>query len=166
VGRSLHDETCIYAWQRLSTSDQKLSLINSRVATSVRLRLCAPNSTEAALIAPMMNLSIDAGLSGGGWAPEPKQLSADIGAPGALMGPPALMEAIANPAPAPAAATPRRPTKSKTLRPMTKTTPIADAPSSPVGGVIVPAPPGEPSDATAPRAAPVAVPSPPTGARS
>ena len=46
VGRSTQGDTCVYAWQRIATPDRKLSLVNSRVAMSVRLRLCDPRRAK------------------------------------------------------------------------------------------------------------------------
>ena len=74
LGTSPQGDNCVYAWQRIATSEIDISLFNRRATISIRLRLCEPHATEAALIAPMMNLDINASLSSGSWTPEPKQL--------------------------------------------------------------------------------------------
>jgi hypothetical protein len=108
VGRSTQGDTCVYAWQRIATPDRKLSLVNSRVALSVRLRLCDPKASEAALAATMMNLSANVSLSGGSWTPEPRELSADIGAAGAPIAPTSILASAANPLPPSSPSTARR----------------------------------------------------------
>jgi Cellulose biosynthesis protein BcsN len=167
IGRSPRDDLCVYAWQRLATPEQKLSLINSRVAASVRLRLCDPHATEASLVASMMNLNIDATLSGGGWTPDPRELSADLGAPGAPQGPPAIMEAYANPLSSKAVAVERRPRKTpvrQARQPIEAPALAAPALQAPPGFVVPPPPPT--AAAPAPQSPAVAVPAPPSEPRS
>jgi Cellulose biosynthesis protein BcsN len=95
TGRSAQGDECIYAWQRVATPDRDLNPVNSRNTLSIRLRLCEPHKSEAALIATMMGLSVNVGLSGGGaWTPEPKQFSYEIGSSGTAIGPPQILAAV------------------------------------------------------------------------
>jgi hypothetical protein len=107
VGKSAQGDECIYAWQRVATPDRDLNVVNSRNTLSVRLRLCEPNTSEAALIASMMGLNVNVGLSGGLWTPEPKQFSSAIGSSGTAIGPPQIL-AAASPDAEQAARSPRR----------------------------------------------------------
>ena len=167
VGRSSRGDTCVYAWQRLATPEQKLSLINSRVAASVRLRLCASRAAEAALVAPMMNLTVDATVSGGGWTPEPRELSADIGAPGAPTGPPSIMEAFAN-SPSPKSYMAKRRPRTVESYPARKSeqeaAPASAALQAPPGFVVPPPPVTAPAAST-PQVPSAAPPPAPSGAR-
>jgi hypothetical protein len=162
LGTSPQGDNCVYAWQRIATSEIDVSLFNRRATISIRLRLCEPHATEAALIAPMMNLDINASLSSGSWTPEPKQLSPDLGAPGAPMGPTVDAAATANPQPR-ISRRPRRrgaprPAQSEAVPAPVSTPAPVSAPAPAIGGVVVPPPPTSPpahTDATV-------VPPPPT----
>jgi hypothetical protein len=94
VGKSAQGDECIYAWQRVATPDRDLSVVNSRNTLSIRLRLCEPHTSEAALIANMMGLDVNVGVSGGLWTPEPKQFSSEIGSAGTAIGPPQILAAV------------------------------------------------------------------------
>ena len=97
VGKSREGDECIYAWQRIATPDQDISVVNSRNTLSLRLRMCEPEKSEAQLVSAMMGLNVNVGLSGGTWTAAPKQLSPDIGATGVVVGPPEVL-AAADPA--------------------------------------------------------------------
>jgi hypothetical protein len=143
VGKTAQGDTCVYGWQRLATADQKLSLINSRNAISIRLRLCDPAANEAALAATMMNLSVNVSLSSGSWTPDPRQLSADIGAANAPMAPSQIMAAAANPLP-PSEASNALPRQAKRIiaAPPPPPPPAASlVQPAPLTGVVVPPPP-------------------------
>jgi hypothetical protein len=163
VGKTAQGDTCIYAWQRLATPDWKLSPINSRNAISIRLRLCDPRASEAALAATMMNLSVNVALSSGSWTREPNELSADIGAAGAPIAPSPIAVAAANPFP-PSSSPAAPPRRAKRAPPHERAPPAASfvQPSTPTG-VIVPPPPlaplnAQPTAATPPAGANVAPP--------
>jgi Cellulose biosynthesis protein BcsN len=142
VGRTPQGDTCVYAWQRVATPDQRLSLVNARATVSVRLRLCDPKADEAALIATMMNLGVNVRLSGGSWTPDPKGLSPDIGAAGTLIAPPSIMAAAANPYPsAPSPATTPSRAKHAKRAPLPEPAPAASAAERPAAVVAVPPPP-------------------------
>jgi Cellulose biosynthesis protein BcsN len=155
VGKSAQGDTCIYAWQRLATPDWKLSPINSRNAISIRLRLCDPRASEAALAATMMNLSVNVALSSGSWTREPNELSADIGAAGAPIAPPSIAAAAANPFPP--SSSPAAPTRARRAPRHERAPPATSLiqPSTPTG-VIVPPPPLAPPNPRPPAAAPPA----------
>jgi hypothetical protein len=148
VGRSTQGDECIYAWQRLTTPNENLSVVNSRDTLSVRLRVCAPHVSEARLVAIMMGLSVNVGLSGGSWTPEPKQLSSQIGAAGVSIGPSEILTAATNPIPeAPSHPARRLGANQKTGANSTEPPTAANPPPS--GAVIVP-PPVASADAQGP----------------
>jgi len=141
VGKTAQRDTCVYAWQRLATPDRKISLINSRNAISIRLRLCDSAASEAALAATMMNLSVIVALSSGSWTPEPRELSADVGAVNAPIAPPQIATAAANTL-SPARSAPRRAGHARRT-PTPERAPAAASGIQPpaLTGVVVPPPP-------------------------
>lgn len=66
-GRSAAGEACIYAWQRMASGD-RIFLPRSGVA-SVRIRVCDPVATEAALLQLAYGYSLNASLRRPGWNP-------------------------------------------------------------------------------------------------
>jgi hypothetical protein len=114
AGKSAQGDECIYAWQRVATPDRDLNVVNSRNTLSVRLRLCEPHTSEAALIASMMGLNVNVGLSGGLWTPEPKQFSSEIGSPGTAIGPQQILAAVS-----PDAEQAARPPRRRAVKPRT-----------------------------------------------
>ena len=165
VGKTAQGDTCIYAWQRLATPDRKISLINSRNAISIRLRLCDPRASEAALASTMMNLNVNVALSSGSWMPEPKQLSSAIGAAGEPIAPSQIASAAAGPFPPspPPGATPSGARHAKHAPELAPSATSIVQPSTPAG-IIVPspslAPLNAPETAATPPAGPI-VPPPP-----
>jgi Cellulose biosynthesis protein BcsN len=171
VGKTAQGDTCVYAWQRLATPDLKISLINSRNALSIRLRLCDSVASEAALASTMMNLSVNVALSSGSWTPDPRELSADVGAVNAPMAPPQIATAAANPLP-PSVARAAPPLRARQARhaPPPERAPAAASVIQPpaLTGVVVPPPPlaalnspaAAPTD-SAPPPAQIGVPPPP-----
>jgi Cellulose biosynthesis protein BcsN len=133
VGASTQGDECIYAWQRLATPDENLSIFNTRNTLSLRLRLCEPRVTEAQLVAVMMGLSINVAISGGSWSREPKPLTSDAGVAGVVIAPPEVLSA----AKLGAAQAAPRPRIIKSHVP--ELSPASVAP--PPGGVVVPPPP-------------------------
>jgi hypothetical protein len=152
VGKSAQGDECIYAWQRVATPDRDINPVNSRNTLSLRLRLCEPHTSEAGLIANMMGLSVNVGVSGGlAWTPEPKQFSSDIGSSGATIGPPQILAAVS-----PYAEQTARHSRRHAVKPRGEIVeaPIAGPTQNPLTGdaVLVP-PPGAASAApTAPTA--------------
>jgi hypothetical protein len=153
VGKTAQGDTCVYGWQRLATPDRKISLINSRNALSIRLRLCDSAASEAALAATMMNLSVNVALSSGSWTPEPRELSADVGAANAPIAPPQIAAAAANPLPpSPAHSPPALRARHARRAPLPERAPPAVSVVQPpaLTGVVVPPPPLAALDAPAP----------------
>jgi hypothetical protein len=171
VGKAAQGDTCVYAWQRLATPDLKISLINSRNALSIRLRLCDSVASEAALAATMMNLSVNVALSSGSWTPEPRELSTAVDAVNAPTAPPQIATAAANPLPSsPARAAPLlRAKQARRAPPPERAPPVASVIQPPaLTGVVVPPPPlaalNAPAPAradSAPSPAQISVPPPP-----
>jgi hypothetical protein len=143
VGKSAQGDVCIYAWQRIATPDSDLNPVNSRNTLSVRLRLCEPKTSEQALIASMMGLNVNVGVSGGLWTPEPKQFSSDIGSPGTEIGPPQV-------AVSPDADQTARPSRRRAVKPRGE---VVEAPITVptqnllTGDAVLVPPPGAPSAA-------------------
>jgi hypothetical protein len=166
VGKSAQGDECIYAWQRVATPDRDINPVNSRNTLSVRLRLCEPHTSEQALIASMMGLNVNVGVSGGLWTPEPKQFSSDIGSPGTEIGPPQILAAV-SPDAEQAAHNPRRravkhrgeiveaPIAVPTQNPLTGDAvlvppPVAASAAPPAQGPVVPIPEGARTPGTKP----------------
>ena len=145
VGRTMQGETCIYAWQRLATPDQNVSLVNSRVTLSVRLRLCDPRASEAQLAAAMMNLSVNRNLSGASLTPEPRNAAADIGVAGVPMAPAAIMASATDPLPQSSTFSRPTPPRQRLARPRRQPAPRAAAsaiqPPDASSSVVPPPPP-------------------------
>lgn len=163
LGRTTRGELCLYAWQRIATSDLDVSLFNRRATISIRLRLCEPNATETNLVAAMMGLHVNASLSGGSWSQPPRPLSPDLGAAGAPMGPSPNLASPEAPRVGSAVRRPRRP-KPASAQPAP---PAAPAEVPPEGGVIIPQPPStQPTGGGAgPLPPPLVIPPPPQGAQ-
>jgi hypothetical protein len=146
VGKSPQGDECIYAWQRVATPDNDINPVNSRNTLSVRLRLCEPNTSEAALIATMMGLNVNVGFSGGNaLTPEPRQFSSEIGSPGTAIGPPQILAAVSPNVQQ--AARPSRRRTAKSGRGEIVEAPIAAPTQNPLtsDAVIVPSPPAGPA---------------------
>jgi hypothetical protein len=165
VGKSARGDTCVYAWQRLETPEQKLTIVNSRNTISVRLRICDPKAAEATLASLMMNLSVNVRLSGGSWTPDPKALSPAIGAAGAPMAPSQVLAAAVNPFPPSSAVATRTPRAKRAVAPEPVSA-LAVSPS-PSGVLVPPPPPLNASMPTGPAHAPEpnSVPAPPRETR-
>jgi Cellulose biosynthesis protein BcsN len=138
VGKSAQGDQCIYAWQRLATSDQALSVVNSRDTLAVRLRLCEPHVSESRLVAVMMGLNVNVAMSGGAWMPEPKPVSPDFAAPGLWVAPPEILTAATNPLPPRAVHVARRRESAPSTAPASPAPPGVLSPSP---SVVVPPPP-------------------------
>ena len=157
VGKTSQGDTCVYGWQRLATPDTKISLVNSRNTISIRLRLCDPVASEAALAATMMNLSVNVALSSGSWTPQTRALSADVGAVNAPTAPPQIAAVAAHPfpPPSPARSARRLNAASATRTPAAERHPPAALVVQPpaLTGVVVPPPPLVALGASAPAGA-------------
>ena len=115
-GHGAGGDACLYAWQRLSPGD---SVFRPRSgAASIRIRLCEPRATEAALLRVAYGFAINASLSRPGWnpigeAPGPSPTLGETGAPIYPLPTPSpgdALEAAAEPLPARPARPARRAT--------------------------------------------------------
>ncbi len=83
-GRGAGGDGCLYAWQQVASGD---SLFRPRSGViSVRLRVCAPGASEAALLRLAYGFSVNASLRRPGWnpigdAPSPSPDLGEAGAP-------------------------------------------------------------------------------------
>jgi hypothetical protein len=118
--------------------------------------------SEAALIASMMGLNVNVGVSGGLWTPEPKQFSPEIGSSGAAIGPPQVLAAVSPDAEQ--AARPRRRRAGKPRRGEIVEAPIASPTQNPLTSDTVLVPPPLAGPASAATQGPVVPP--PEGAKA
>ncbi len=90
TGRSGVD-TCLYAWQRIRAPDLDSTLISRQGTIMIRLRLCAPQSSETDLLQVMTGFNINAYFLTPRWNPygQPPPPPEDLGKPGATVLPPA-----------------------------------------------------------------------------
>lgn len=66
-GRGTGGEACLYAWQRIADSD---SIFRPKSgAISIRMRICDPKASEAALLRLAYEYSLNASLRRSGWNP-------------------------------------------------------------------------------------------------
>lgn len=66
-GRGSGGEACLYAWQRIADGD---SIFRPKSgAVSVRIRICDPKASEAALLRLAYEYSLNASLRRSGWSP-------------------------------------------------------------------------------------------------
>lgn len=66
-GRGAGGEACLYAWQRIADGDSVFRPKSG--AVSVRMRVCDPKTTEAALLRLAYDYSLNASLRRSGWGP-------------------------------------------------------------------------------------------------
>lgn len=83
-GRSSTGDGCLYAWQRIASGDSIFRPKSGLV--SIRLRICEPGASEAALLRLAYGYSINASLRRSGWnpigdAPQPQAGLGEAGAP-------------------------------------------------------------------------------------
>ena len=133
-GRGPGGDGCLYAWQRVASDD---SLFRPRSGViSVRLRICAPGASEAALLRLAYGFSVNASLRRAGWnpigdAPSPSPDLGEAGAPiyplpQASMPQTFLPDAVERP---PRAARPTRPQPARTeVRDPVPDRPLPDRP--------------------------------------
>lgn len=136
VGRSASGDTCIYAWQRLTSTGSTQTLIGNKGSIQIRLRLCDQSLPEERLLQTMYEFTISSYFQTGGWNPYGDASPPDpsLGKSGAPIYPtPAGGPAMPNAAPAPVAA----PVKSSA-----RVSPARSQPAlpQPVGPVVPPPP--------------------------
>lgn len=173
VGRSASGDTCLYGWQRLTSTGSTQTLIGNKGAIQIRLRYCDAVLPEQQLLQAMYDFTITAYFRTGNWNPygEPNPPDASLGRSGAPRYPVAGSEvattlpprSVARPAARSLSrkATPAvvAPARNEPIGPMVPTPPISSTPSSqPRSGdvrtdnaqpaVTVPPPPCDPASST------------------
>lgn len=136
-GRGTGGDACLYAWQRIADGD---SIFRPKSgAVSVRIRICDPKASEAALLRLAYDYSLNASLRRSGWRPtgDAPGPAPELGKAGAPIYP--LLQA-------PEATPPRRSTRPRPTRaPLAETERRQDpqpAPDRPLEGYpTVPPPP-------------------------
>lgn len=129
IGRGPAGDGCLYAWQRVASGD---SIFRPRSGViSVRLRVCAPGASEAALLRLAYGFSVNASLRRPGWnpigdAPSPSPDLGEAGAPIYPLPQTSMPDVVERP---PRAARPKRPQPARTeVREPVPDRPLPDRP--------------------------------------
>lgn len=69
AGRSASGDTCVYAWQRITSTGMTQTWIGNKGSVQVRLRLCQQGASERALLQSMYDYTITAAFQSGNWNP-------------------------------------------------------------------------------------------------
>jgi hypothetical protein len=149
VGRSSSGDTCLYGWQRITSTGVAQTWIGNKGSIQVRLRICDQSASEMRLLQSMYGYTINASFKDGHWNPFGTPLPPDetLGRGGAPVYPVSAsrFETVAEPiAEAPAA--PKR----QSSRQVAVEQPQLPAPIGPV----VPPPPGAKIASSSSRAVP------------
>ncbi|QKC70059.1 MULTISPECIES: cellulose biosynthesis protein BcsN [Mesorhizobium] len=176
AGRSASGDTCLYAWQRISSTGITQTWIGNKGSIQVRLRICDQNEPEQKLLEVMYGYTITSSFKTRNWNPygEPPAPEASLGKPGQPIYPVgvARFETVTSPQ-----ATPRpRLTALSPRQVVAEPLPVLPAPVGPIvppppgssaitpaQSTLVPSPPPVPSKAADKPAAPI-VPPPPCAA--
>jgi hypothetical protein len=140
VGRTSSGDTCLYAWQRITSTGFKQTWIGNKGSIQVRLRLCDQNASEQRLLQSMYGYTINASFKNKNWNPYGEPLPPDetLGRPGAPTYPVSAsrFERVTEPiaAPAPKRLSPMRRQAANPPVPATAQQPV------PVGPVVPPPP--------------------------
>ncbi|WP_427026058.1 cellulose biosynthesis protein BcsN [Aureimonas ureilytica] len=157
---------CLYAWQRMSGTDDATLILRPRGIINLRLRLCEAGASEAQLLSVMYGLGINAFLNHFSWVPygAPPGPDAALGETGAPIypvapaGPPIGYTPPAPPEPAPAPPPPRRarPAAPRVERVAAPPPQVVQPLPAPVGPLVPPPPAASafPPSAGLPAAAP------------
>jgi len=166
VGRSGSGDTCLYGWQRITSTGVAQTWIGNKGSIQVRLRLCDQSASEMRLLQAMYGYTINASFKDGHWNPYGTPLPPDetLGRGGAPIYPVSAsrFETVAEPI-AEAQVAPKR--QASQQRQATAEPPRLPAPTGPV----VPPPPGTSGSgvvAASPAMSAPAVPPPPCSANS
>ena len=137
VGRSASGDTCLYGWQRITSTGMTQTLIGNKGSIQIRLRLCDKDSSEQRLLQSMYGFRITASFKDGNWNPygEPLPPDASLGRGGDPVYPVSAsrFETVSEPSPAP-------PRKAPVAKRTVKVEPTPQLPE-PIGP-LVPPPPG------------------------
>ena len=141
AGRSAFGDTCLYGWQRISSTGVTQTWIGNKGSIQVRLRICDQNEPEQKLLEVMYGYTITSYFKTRNWNPygEPPPPEASLGKPGQPIYPVGVsrFETVTSP---PAAQQPRR-TARTPRQVMAEPQPVLPTPVGP----IVPPPPGSPA---------------------
>lgn len=156
AGRSSSGDTCLYAWQRISSTGVTQTWIGNRGSIQVRLRICDQNAPEQKLLEIMYGYTITSYFKTRNWNPygEPPPPEASLGKPGQLIYPvgASRFETVTSP---PAAQQARRAARAP------RQVPAESQSAQPAAvGPIVPPPPGSAPITPAPSATAVPAPLP------
>lgn len=140
VGRTASGDTCLYGWQRITSTGSTQTLIGNKGSVQVRLRLCDQNASEQHLLDIMYGYTISASFKTRNWnpygnAPAPDETIGKSGHPIYPLG--ATRFGTVTSPPEAAKPAPRIPRQQVMAQP----TPAAPELPQPIGP-IVPAPPG------------------------
>jgi len=141
-GRGTGGEACLYAWQRIADGD---SIFRPKSgAVSVRMRICDPKASEAALLRLAYDYSLNASLRRSGWGPagDAPAPAPGLGQAGAPIYP--LPQASTDDTPAPRRVARPRPARQPRIESerLPETQPVPDRPLA--GYPTVPPPPTTP----------------------
>jgi len=138
VGRSGSGDTCLYGWQRITSTGMTQTWIGNKGSIQVRLRICDQTASEMRLLQAMYGYTINASFKDGHWNPYGTPLPPDeaLGRGGAPIYPVSAshFETVAEPI-AESPATPKR----QPSRQLAAEQPRLPTPTGPV----VPPPPGD-----------------------
>lgn len=89
VGRSNSGDTCLYGWQRITSTGLAQTWIGNKGSIQVRLRLCDESASEQRLLQSMYGYTINASFNDRNWNPfgEPLPPDETLGRAGAPMYP-------------------------------------------------------------------------------
>lgn len=69
AGRSSTGDTCVYAWQRITSTGMTQTWIGNKGSVQVRLRLCQQGASERELLQSMYEYTITTAFKSGTWNP-------------------------------------------------------------------------------------------------
>ncbi|WP_181166479.1 MULTISPECIES: cellulose biosynthesis protein BcsN [unclassified Mesorhizobium] len=154
VGRSASGDTCLYGWQRITSTGSTQTLIGNKGSVQVRLRLCDQNASEQHLLDVMYGYTISASFKTRNWnpygqAPAPDEAIGKSGHPIYPLGA-TQFGTVTTPRPSPAKLV-RHASRPRVMASQAPATPDSEQPIGP----LVPAPPGgQTADSRTPRPAP------------
>lgn len=169
VGRSASGDTCLYGWQRITSTGSTQTLIGNKGSVQVRLRICDQDASEQHLLDSMYGYTISSAFKTRNWNPygEAPAPDAALGKSGHPMYPVGATEFGTVTKPVSAAKPVRRVVRRRVVA---EQEPIAPQMQQAVGPIVPPPPgaqaagvqdPGVASTATEPGAGTTTVPPPP-----
>ncbi|MFD9900620.1 cellulose biosynthesis protein BcsN [Mesorhizobium sp. NPDC059025] len=141
VGRSSSGDTCLYAWQRLTSTGSTQTLIGNKGSIQIRLRLCDQALPEERLLQAMYDFTISSYFRSSGWNPygAVNAPDASLGKSGAPVYPTASEKfATVTTSPVREAPSVERVVRPRHIAPAPQRVPALPEPTGP----IVPPPPG------------------------